>query len=160
MRALGRRGGNETLRRYSAVYMQQIGHAGYVAAVAAGWGDYVRERLDEWNRRYNGAWWHIARPEWRKPAQLMDVLREGLCDWADPPCERPGTLEFGRVRVCWEHYKQARREREAAGEVYVCYACGRVTPTDELGGLVAGHELCAACSATPRLRSFWTEGGL
>lgn len=36
MRALGRRGGNETVRRYRAVYMREIGHAGYVAAGAAG----------------------------------------------------------------------------------------------------------------------------
>ncbi len=137
--------------------MQQIGHAGYVAAVAAGWGDVVRRKLDEWNRRYNGAWWHIARPEWRKPAELMDALSEDLCDWSG--CEREGTIVLGRVRVCWAHDKEARREREATGEVYVCYACGRATPTDELGGLVAGHELCAGCSATPRLRGFWTEGG-
>ncbi len=55
MRALGRRGGNETVRRYRAVYMREIGHAGYVAAGAAGLCNDVRTRLDAWNRRYNGA---------------------------------------------------------------------------------------------------------
>ncbi len=69
----------------------QIGHAGYGAAVAVGWGDGVRRKLDEWNRRYN----------------------------------------------------------EDAGAEYVCYACGWPTPTAALGGLVAGHERCAGCSATP-----------
>jgi len=150
----GRLGGQATLARHGTEFYSRIGRAGFAAALAAGWGEYLLTKLGPSYRAKFGrdpvlgrnAAGDTARAQARKATPTL-----GVCTWqgcAAPATERHHVdgwqVSADTCGLCNEHHTALERSYRAALRRHRPFARTQEPPTKRAIALSAGVGLDAA----------------